>query len=255
MHVSATFCSAVLLLPSPRTPSIRPAAPPLPSRPSIPHKNQINKTPALSENLKPGKPLGVDILGTRVVLFRDEETGKVGFCFGWLPVGRVWVGLGWSGWIDWLLVWLPSNEFSTKTKPTNPSKPQITCLDDACPHRGAPLSSGWLTTLPPSGADAAAPSAASAGSKKGAGCSSGKGAAADSSADGEGKGSTCVVCPYHGWAFDGKGKLRDVPSADEGTWPKRPLVGSYSVGLWFLLVVAVCSSLGLGWGWDGGDGT
>lgn len=35
--------------------------------------------------------------------------------------------------------------------------------------------------------------------------------------------------PYHGWAFDGEGKLRDVPSADAGTWPKRPLTGSYSV--------------------------
>lgn len=32
---------------------------------------------ALSENLKPGKPLGVDILGTRVTLFRDQESGKV----------------------------------------------------------------------------------------------------------------------------------------------------------------------------------
>ncbi len=32
---------------------------------------------ALSENLKDGKPLGVDILGTRVVLFRDKATGKV----------------------------------------------------------------------------------------------------------------------------------------------------------------------------------
>lgn len=34
----------------------------------------------------------------------------------------------------------------------------------------------------------------------------------------------CVVCPYHGWAFDAEGKLRDVPSAEHGSWPKRPLV-------------------------------
>jgi hypothetical protein len=40
------------------------------------------------------------------------------------------------------------------------------------------------------------------------------------------------VCPYHGWAFDGAGRLRDVPSADRGTWPKRALVGSYAVRLW-----------------------
>lgn len=35
------------------------------------------------------------------------------------------------------------------------------------------------------------------------------------------------MCPYHGWAFDAEGKLRDVPSAEHGSWPKRPLVGSY----------------------------
>jgi phenylpropionate dioxygenase-like ring-hydroxylating dioxygenase large terminal subunit len=39
----------------------------------------------------------------------------------------------------------------------------------------------------------------------------------------------CVVCPYHGWAFDAEGKLRDVPSAEHGSWPKRPLVGAYDV--------------------------
>jgi phenylpropionate dioxygenase-like ring-hydroxylating dioxygenase large terminal subunit len=37
------------------------------------------------------------------------------------------------------------------------------------------------------------------------------------------------VCPYHGWAFDAEGKLRDVPSAEHGSWPKRPLLGSYDV--------------------------
>lgn len=38
-----------------------------------------------------------------------------------------------------------------------------------------------------------------------------------------------MVCPYHGWAFDAEGKLRDVPSAEHGSWPKRPLVGAYDV--------------------------
>jgi len=37
------------------------------------------------------------------------------------------------------------------------------------------------------------------------------------------------VCPYHGWAFDSEGKLQDVPSAEKGSWPKRPLIGSYVV--------------------------
>ena len=45
------------------------------------------------------------------------------------------------------------------------------CLP-ALPRRGAPLSEGWVNT---------------------------KG------------GHSCVVCPYHGWAFDGTGSLQDVP--------------------------------------------
>lgn len=32
---------------------------------------------ALSSNLSDDKPLGVDILGGRIVLFRDQETGEV----------------------------------------------------------------------------------------------------------------------------------------------------------------------------------
>ncbi len=42
-------------------------------------------------------------------------------------------------------------------------------------------------------------------------------------------GHTCVVCPYHGWAFDGEGRLRDVPSAAKATWPKRPIVSKFPV--------------------------
>lgn len=101
-------------------------------------------TAALSEAVK-DKPVGVDILDTRIVLFRDE-----------------------SG--------------------------VVRCLDDACPHRGAPLSDGWVAT------------------------------------DKE-TGHSCVVCPYHGWAFDAEGKLRDVPSADKGTWPKRPIINNYPVSV------------------------
>lgn len=44
---------------------------------------------------------------------------------------------------------------------------------DACPHRAARLSQGWV-------------------------------------ADG------CLVCPYHGWRFDGDGRCVEIPSADPG---------------------------------------
>ncbi len=27
-------------------------------------------------------------------------------------------------------------------------------------------------------------------------------------------GHSCVVCPYHGWAFDAEGKVRDVPASE-----------------------------------------
>lgn len=98
---------------------------------------------ALSEKLQEDKPLGVEILGSKVVLFREGN--------------------------------------------------EIKCLDDTCPHRGAPLSAGWLSEPHSTG------------------------------------GHTCVVCPYHGWAIDGEGKLQDVPSAEPGRWPKRPIVSSYPV--------------------------
>ena len=65
------------------------------------------------------------------------------------------------------------------------------CLNDVCPHRGAPLSQGWVT---------------------------------------EKKGHDCVVCPYHGWAFDEGGVLRDVPAADRAeAWPEKQLVDTYAV--------------------------
>jgi phenylpropionate dioxygenase-like ring-hydroxylating dioxygenase large terminal subunit len=68
---------------------------------------------------------------------------------------------------------------------------QVRCLNDVCPHRGAPLSKGWVNTV---------------------------------------DGHECVVCPYHGWAFDGEGVLRDVPAAEHvGEWPQKQLVDAYPV--------------------------
>ena len=57
----------------------------------------------------------------------------------------------------------------------------VHCLHDICPHRGAPLHQGWVGQI---------------------------------------KGHDCVVCPYHGWAFDEAGVLRDVPAAEHGEVPK-----------------------------------
>lgn len=38
------------------------------------------------------------------------------------------------------------------------------------------------------------------------------------------------TCPYHGWAFDGEGRLRDVPAAaNKGEWPRRPIIPVHHV--------------------------
>jgi len=72
----------------------------------------------------------------------------------------------------------------------------VQALPDACPHRGAPLSKGWVA---PVGGDACAPS-------------------------------SCIVCPYHGWVIDGTGRLRDVPANAEGeALPVRPVLQPASV--------------------------
>jgi hypothetical protein len=76
-----------------------------------------------------------------------------------------------------------------------------------CCCRGAPLSQGWLATVTPDAEEDASTPPSSSSSN----------------------GHTCVVCPYHGWAFDGQGKLQDVPSAEPGRWPKRSLVSAYPV--------------------------
>ena len=68
---------------------------------------------------------------------------------------------------------------------------QVACLNDICPHRGAPLSLGKVNTV---------------------------------------NGHECVVCPYHGWAFDEDGVLRSVPAAEGiGEWPEKALVDHYPV--------------------------
>lgn len=83
----------------------------------------------MASDVKPGKPKAVEVLGMKLVMFRDAKDGN-----------------------------------------------KIKAINDICPHRAAPLSGGWLE---------------------------------------EKNGHTCVVCPYHGWAFDGNGKLHDVPAAEE----------------------------------------
>lgn len=50
---------------------------------------------------------------------------------------------------------------------------QIRALSDVCPHRGAPLHRGWTETV---------------------------------------EDSRCIVCPYHGWAFDHSGRIRSIPA-------------------------------------------
>lgn len=68
---------------------------------------------------------------------------------------------------------------------------KVHAIDNTCPHRGAPLSEGWVEHK---------------------------------------NGHSCVVCPYHGWAMDGEGHLQDVPAAaNKGEWPKRPIVDSWPV--------------------------
>lgn len=91
---------------------------------------------ALSKNVT-DKPLGVEILGMKLVLYRGKDQ-------------------------------------------------TVKCLRDSCPHRSAPLSDGWTETI---------------------------------------NGYNCIVCPYHGWAIDDLGCIKDVPAAEgKNTWPQSPHV-------------------------------
>ena len=57
-----------------------------------------------------------------------------------------------------------------------PRLTRVCCtLADVCPHRGAPMHMGWVESV---------------------------------------GGRDCIVCPYHGWAFDTEGTLRHVPAVE-----------------------------------------
>lgn len=44
------------------------------------------------------------------------------------------------------------------------------------------------------------------------------------------KGHDCLVCPYHGWAFDDEGFLQDVPALENGEkLPDKPMIDAYPV--------------------------
>ena len=157
----------------------------------------------ISEQVK-DKPVGVEILGEKVVLYRDSQ------------------GV-------------------------------IQCLHDVCPHRGAPLHRVRLlgvTWLPAclclysvvsSSLEAVQPLFCLHAVGTGFWAD---GAASSASCEhvltrvpalpqgwvAEVEGHDCVVCPYHGWAFDGEGVLQDVPAAEhQKEWPRKQLVQSYPV--------------------------
>lgn len=67
---------------------------------------------------------------------------------------------------------------------------RVRCLEDSCPHRSAPLSRGRL--------------------QRGA--------------------RTRIVCPYHGWAFDGDGRVRDIPALPPASClPTQRVARSYDI--------------------------
>ncbi len=53
----------------------------------------------------------------------------------------------------------------------------------------------------------------------------------------------CVVCPYHGWKFDGDGKCVDIPSNRSDVIPKRAAVDAYPVQEKYGLVWAFLGDL------------
>lgn len=77
---------------------------------------------------------------------------------------------------------------------------EMVAMDDACCHRGAPLSNGTIdhVTL--------------------------------AHGDGWTLEKPCIRCPYHHWAFDADGRIVDIPTEPKkGQWPKRPMQRSYRV--------------------------
>lgn len=65
---------------------------------------------------------------------------------------------------------------------------QVRTISSTCTHRGAQLANGWIDTI---------------------------------------NGETCVRCPYHAWAYNGDGTVKDIPVQPEGGYPKRPLQQSF----------------------------
>ena len=120
------------------------------SKAKVNRRRYLTKTwyaAALSPDLKPNKPLAVELCDEELVLFRGDDG-------------------------------------------------QAYCTSAICPHRGAPLGMGWIKNCnAPCGATRPA-----------------------------------VVCPYHGWAFDGSGRLLEVPAEGEfATLPRRPLLSNHPV--------------------------
>lgn len=84
------------------------------------------------------------------------------------------------------------------------SSDKIMCVENSCPHRGAPLSHGWIDDIQK--------------------CSSnGKSQCSSPS-------STRIVCPYHGWAFDENGMIAEIPSLPNGqSLPSNQVLDVYDV--------------------------
>ena len=53
----------------------------------------------------------------------------------------------------------------------------------------------------------------------------------------------CVVCPYHGWQYDGTGRCQEIPSQQKGKAPGRAKVDSYPVEERYGLVFAFLGDL------------
>jgi phenylpropionate dioxygenase-like ring-hydroxylating dioxygenase large terminal subunit len=53
----------------------------------------------------------------------------------------------------------------------------------------------------------------------------------------------CVVCPYHGWEYDGSGACTNIPSQDKGKAPGRAKVDSYPVEERYGIVFAFLGDL------------
>jgi phenylpropionate dioxygenase-like ring-hydroxylating dioxygenase large terminal subunit len=53
----------------------------------------------------------------------------------------------------------------------------------------------------------------------------------------------CIVCPYHGWQYDGSGACTNIPSQQKGKTPARAKVDSYPVNERYGIVFAFLGDL------------